>query len=142
MITDVIRIAGSGTGAADNDVASIDVPADGELMAVSGTLIAAGAAADDAATAELSFLSTSQIDVNDARGSILQVRKATGAVTTSGQTGNSQQISISFPGGGIPVAAGERIHMHTAATGGVTPTGIFDMYFSLKGGGRPAMRRR
>ena len=138
-----IKIAGAGTvSVTSNSVVQIDIPEDGEILAISGFVDGSGMdALNDKAVAELSFLSTNQIEVNDARGSILET-----AVRVAGNTGGfakgSEHVTLSFtPGSGIPVSAGERIHMHTFGSTGVTPNGNFMLYLSA-GGAKRARRRR
>ncbi len=138
-----IKIAGDGTiSVTSNSVVTIDIPEDGEILAISGFVDGQGMdALDDKAVAELSFLSTNQIEVNDARGSILEVAIRQGFLTSGGGS-VSQGVTLSFgPGWGIPVQGGERIHMHTFGSTGVTPNGNFIIYFSA-GGTRRSTRRR
>ena len=138
-----IKIAGTGTvSVATNDVASIDIPSNGEIIAVMGYVTVSGFdALDDKGYAELSFLSTNQIAVNDARGSILEVTVRQSFLTSGGGNG-SQMVTMTFPSGyGIPVNGGERIHLHTQGSTGNTPTAAFMIYLS-EGGSRRAPRRR
>ena len=137
-----IKIFGVGTVSVfTNSVAAIDIPEDGEIVAIVGTVQGMGMGADDTATAELSFLSTNQIDTNDARGSILEVSTRTGAVSTNGQAKSSDNIALSIPDG-LPVNAGERVHLHTRGSAAVTPEGVFTLYLRTTGGGRRVGRRR
>ena len=73
--TAAIKIHGIGTiNSFTSGVASIDIPEDGEILSVMGHVSGLGMdALGDQAIAELSFLSTHQIEVNDARGSILDI---------------------------------------------------------------------
>jgi len=138
-----IKIFGLGTiNQFTNSVASIDVPADGEIIAITGHVSASGMdALDDKAYAELSFLSTHQIEINDARGSIIEVLIRQAFLTTGGGN-SSENISLTFPAGyGIPVNGGERIHLHTFGDSGVIPKGTFVIYLA-ESGGRRAKRRR
>ena len=137
-----IKIFGAGTiSVATNDVAAIDIPEDGEILAILGTLNASGMDDADRASCELSFLSTNQIQINDARGSILEV-SIRSVLSTNGGLIAAESVALSFsPGSGIPVNAGERIHLHTEGTTGVTPTGMFMIYLSA-GRAKRASRRR
>ena len=137
-----IKIFGTGTvSVVTNDVAAIDIPEDGEILAILGTLNATGMADADRASVELSFLSTNQIQVNDARGSILEVTIRS-VISTNGGLVTAESVALSFtPGSGIPVNAGERIHLHTEGTSGVTPVGMFMIYLSA-GRAKRASRRR
>lgn len=142
-IDSIVKIAGTGTaGATSNDVASIDIAEDGFIVGILGYIEALALSSGDAAIAELSFLSTQQQQANDARGSIMEIIIQAGAVVTSGNTKASENVFMSLPEG-IPVAAGERIHLHTFADSGVTPLGVFMLYLSFSPGtGRRAQRRR
>ena len=138
-----IKIFGTGTtNQFTSDVSSIDIPEDGEILGIMGHISANGMnLADDKVYAELSFLSTHQIESNDARGSILEVMVQFGMLS-SGAGPASQMITLSFiPGSGIPVNAGERIHLHTFASNGPVPKGTFMIYLS-SGGARRSSRRR
>ena len=138
-----IKIYGKGTiSAFTNSVAAIDIPEDGEILAVVGFITASGLdTIADQAIAELSFLSSNQIEINDARGSILEVAIRHGGDATGGGLA-SENVSVVFtPGSGIPVTAGERVHLHTFADTGVTPKGTFLMYLS-SGPARRSKRRR
>lgn len=142
-IDTIIKIAGTGTVAVTTDgVASIDVPEDGEIVAIAGVVYGTGMADDDRAMAEISFLSTSQFGVNDARGAIVGLVVQVGVVTTSGQAQAQDSGVIVFGGAGIPVNAGERIHLHTSATTGVIPSATFMLYMTTTGGGRRSRKTR
>lgn len=141
--TAAIKIHGIGTvNQFTSGVASIDIPEDGEILAVLGHVSGAGMdALNDQAIAELSFLSTHQIEVNDARGSILDVMVRQGFLTNGGGA-TSAIVSISFPSGdGIPVNGGERLFLHTFGDAGVIPKATFMIYLS-SGGARRRTRRR
>jgi len=142
-IDSVIKISGTGdVNATTNDVASIDIPEDSLIVGVYGLITGAGMATEDLAQAEISFLSTNQIGVNDARGSIMEVSVMTNTVTTSGQAQASSELFMSLPDG-IPAAAGERVHLHTFGSAGVTPSATFTLYLvTTPGTGRRATRRR
>jgi len=141
-IDSIIKVFGTGDiSTTTNDVAAIDIPEDGLILGVMGTV--SGAVGDEGELqAELSFLSTNQFQVNDARASIMEVNHMAGNLTTSGIPEGSTQIWMSIPDG-IPVSAGERIHMHTRASTGNTPTGSFQLYLTFTPGtGRRSQRRR
>ena len=138
-----IKIAGTGSAnATTNSVSNIDIPEDGELLALIGTLYGAEMVDDSRVTSELSFLSTNQIRVNDARGSIMEISHRMSNLTTSGQTVASTTVSLSLPEG-IPLQAGERIHLHTQSSqASVVPTAVYTMYIRLQGRGRRSNKRR
>ena len=129
----IIKIFGAGNvGATTNDINSVDIPEDGEIFAVHGHIFALAMNADDQARGELSFLSMNQIGSNDARGSIFEILTATSNLTTSGMGPGGAMAQLVLPsGGGIPVVAGERIHVHTLASAGVSPTVTFMMYLNF-----------
>lgn len=138
----IIKVSGAGSvSTTSNDVASIDMPQDGEIRGVLSHVRGSGIATGDRATAEISFLSTNQIGVNDARGSITEISQQTGDITTSGQADASNSFYQAFDPG-IPVQGGERLHMHTSASTGVTPTGTFMLYITVGGTRRRSTRRR
>lgn len=138
----IIKIVGTGTiSTTTSGVATIDVPEDGTIEAIHGMVFGAAMADNDNCSAELSFLSTNQFNLNDARGAIAEVTVKSSSVTTSGQGPASAMQYFNF-NPGIPINAGERLHLHTDASSGVTPTGQFTIYMRTSGGGRRARSRR
>ncbi len=138
-----IKIYGLASGSGFvSGVASIDIPEDGEILAVVGHVSASGMdALNDQAIAELSFLSTHQIEQNDSRGSILEVSVMQAFLTTGGGNASQTTLLTLNPGWGIRVNAGERIHLHTYGSTGVTPKATFMLYLSA-GAPRRSQRRR
>lgn len=128
------------TGSAD-DIASIDVPEDGFIVGLLMSIIDATLASGENVVSEVSFLSTSQNTSNDARGLIGMLSMGVGVVTTSGNGQAAQSLFLNF-GDGIPVNAGERIHLHTDITGAPSAGLRNALYFSTKGGGRRSAKRR
>lgn len=124
--------------AAGDSAASADIPQDADIVGVSGYVGATGADADgDFVRAELSFLSTNQLLTNDARASIFQVEVMITSATVASIAKASEQQTIAIPDG-IPVAAGERIHLHVTDAAGVSPVVVFMVYLKS----RTAPRRR
>lgn len=104
----IYQLYGTAAAAADG-VASVDIQFDGEIVAmilhIRGTFDATG----DACGMEVSFLSSSMMDKNDARG-VIGSLSAKAAVVTSGGLSASENLAIS--GLRIPVIAGERLYVH------------------------------
>lgn len=156
-IDTIIKVSGTiSASATSNDIASIDIPEDGNIVCVGGAIVGIYAPTIGAANtnqnlqlmAELSFLSTNQISTNDARGSIAGVAvSSAGYFAEAVETGGSgfklsEQDSICLEGG-IIVNAGERIHLHGySSTVGLTATATFLLYITTAGGGRRAIKRR
>ena len=139
MSETVIQMYGS-VSADTDDVSSIDVPEDGEIMGVMIDMKSPLAANADSMQAEVSFLSSSQFVTNDARGIISRCLLATGTLTTSGQA-NAQGYSNIIFHKGVSVNAGERIHLHFETDTNVA-CGIHALLiFKFKGGIRAARRR-
>lgn len=156
MIDTIIKISGTVlANATTNDIAAIDIPEDGEIMCIGALLIGIPARVGVASTnlsiriaAELSFLSTNQIGVNDARGTIAGIgaswAHSFAEATETGGSGAkcSEMADICLPEG-ITVNAGERIHLHGSSSEAlVTATATFLLYMKTKGGGRRDRHRR
>ena len=137
----VIRVFDTNNTSADS-VVSVDIPEDGDIVGVHGSLAASGMDADaDGAQVELSFLSTNQLSTNDARGSIMALDVRNTAATVAAITMDSLSTYI-WLADGIPVNAGERIHLHRIVSTGVTARARFDIYFRTKKVTRRTRRRR
>lgn len=111
--------------------ATIDVPADGEL--ISCMLGATGVLNADTEefAAELSFGSVSARTSNDARQVLAVIRQKMGMLTTG--AGNSSVMQLFTFGDGVQVFAGERLYLHTGATGGTLSTAWCMLILQLKG---------
>lgn len=102
--------------------AMIDVPKDGVIRTITlGIEISDTApATTDVGRAELSFLSSNQIGVNDARGSLCEVDhqfahvNLAATLATIAMSGTPFCILTPIA---VKVAAGERIYLHVTATG-------------------------
>jgi hypothetical protein len=143
-VDSIIRVFGQGTGGSTvNDVASIDIPFDGTIQAIHALMLNTNQGSNIKAQAELSFLSTNQLDTNDSRGTIAQIGNQTGAVSTSGASKGSESVFLDFSGGGgIPVNAGERLHLHIESGSSVTPNVTFIIYLRQGSTRRRSVRRR
>ena len=155
-IDTIIKVSGAITAnSTQNDIASIDIPEDGEILCVGGVILGIYSPSPSTfanfgpqLSAELSFLSTNQIGANDARGTIAGIA-VSGFILFSEttETGGggcklSEQASI-CPPEGITIQAGERIHLHGVSNAAnLTATATFLLYIKTRGGGRRAVKRR
>jgi len=120
--------------AVGDGVAALDIQFDGRITAIDWSMDADIDAADETTNAEVSFLSVNTIGSNDARGSISACKAAISLITSeSGLTSVNKTIS----GLSIPVAAGERIFLHT--TGSIV--GI-EVYLYVEDDSDTRLRRR
>ena len=133
----VIKIVATSAATGD-DIASIDIPEDGEIIAINGVLQSPDATLAEGVTVELSFLSVNQMTANDARGSIFNmVGRSQGGTGVIGYAVNS---NITLPKG-IPVVAGERIHLHNVMSAAHTAIIQIAIIILLQGGSRRTRRR-
>lgn len=139
MSESLIQMYATATSSQD-DMASIDVPEDGDLMGVVMSIRNPNMTAATHSTAELSFLSSSQFTTNDARGLIAGVTIALAALNTNGLSASSNTQEYIFHKG-LSVNAGERIHLHLLTTDTTAVVITAHMIFKFKGGVR-AIRRR
>lgn len=130
------------TNQVTNSAAAIDIPQDGTiesiLMWASPTSMDA---LNDVFRTELSFGGTNSFDLNDARISICELNLNQNFLTTGGGVG----IGSLFLGAlDIPVAGGERIHLHTSMSAGPLGSAGAYLYFDARGVGarRRTQRRR
>lgn len=139
----VYKIYGSAPGGANsNSVANIDIQLDGVIEAIAMDIAGIGMdALNDICSAEVSFLSLATFQANDSRGSLLLHSLVQNFLTSGGGVGSS---SLSVSGISEPVNAGERIHLHTRTSTGVTAD--VTAYLFVRDGvgekGRPSRRRR
>ena len=117
--------------------ATIDVPEGGLIKAVNWSVRLGGMdALGDYYLAHISFASTTQAGVNDARAVISFMAASQNFLTSGG--GVASDKFISFGTDGIAVAAGERIYLHAVGATGVTATDQeVTIYFAF---GRPPSR--
>jgi len=133
----VYKIASATTGGAEVALAQLDIQFDGEIIAVWGTLTADLDADQELIRAEVSFLASNTIGLNDARGSILEIGMQQGFTTSGSHVG---AVNAGLSGLMIPVMAGERVFLHAQATAGIA--GIATFYLYTRDTGRPRLRRR
>lgn len=127
--------------AAGASAASLDIQMDGEIKAMHMSIQPNTMdALDDGAESEVSFLSTASWSSNDTRGSLMIVQSKLGMLTTGG---GNVAINASLSSLSIPVAAGERVHLHVAVAGGTVscPSHAY-LYVEDKGLPRVPGRRR
>lgn len=134
----IYKLFGSTGG---DSIASLDIQMDGEIKSIHMTCRANGVnAADEGMVAEISFLSTNTFGANDARGSLMMIQTNVGLLT-SGMGPSAINASISSLE--IPVAAGERVHMHISDFGTLTGRDAHAyLYVQDKGIARIPGRRR
>jgi len=130
----VYKLFGSGTGGAENSIASLDIQFDGLIRAIHGALIADLDADGEYCWSEASFLSSNTVSVNDSRGSLIIL-----GVQTS-NTVNVISANSGIGGLAIAVSSGERVHLHANATAGVTSTA--QIYIYVEDGAAVNLRRR
>ena len=133
----VYKLFGAGTGGTQESVASLDVQFDGRITAIHGSANADMDADGESFQCEASFLSSTTIAVNDSRGSLF-IMQAQMSLTTSGVMNGSLNSGVS--GLNIPVAAGERIHLHLGGASGVTSS--TNIYLYVDDDAPAALRRR
>lgn len=129
------------SGTAGDSVASLDIQLDGEIESILMSCDASGVnLMDEGVQVEVSFLSTNTFAVNDSRGSLMIIQSRSGLLT-SGALNSAINMSVSALG--VPVAAGERIHLHILDIGTISGrTGMAYLYVRDKGVSRMAPRRR
>lgn len=101
-----------GSASADTEgLASCDVQFDGEIVAVHFAVAAQFNAHADQFAVEVSFISSTTLAKNDARGVIYGIRGKAGLLTSGGFVSH---INEGLSGLQIPVVAGERVYMHVS----------------------------
>ena len=124
----------------NNSIAQLDIVEDGKLEALAW----AGAPLDldtqnDEFRAEVSFASTNTLDSNDVRQAIHEIGCSNGILATSGTS--IININTSISGLNINVIAGERVHMHSFASVGVSGRLSCFLYIQDGSGGKTRSRR-
>ncbi len=127
---------------AGDSVATIDIQDDGFIEGIWFDMVGAGMdALSDTAVAEIGFGSTNTFSSNDVRSSIAMMRINQNFLTSGGGVGG--KIGTMNFLKGIPVSAGERVHLHTAVSSGVTiDVQIYLYVVTTRGVVRRATRRR
>lgn len=128
-------------GSSGDDAASLDIQIDGEIEAILMSADVAGAdALNDGVIAEVSFLSTNGFGSNDVRGSLMTVQCRQNFLTSGG---GNMATNMAVGGISIPVAAGERVHLHILDRGSPTSRSVHAyLYVRDKGTARVLTRRR
>jgi len=128
-------------GTSTDSAATIDIQDDGFIEGVLLGLNATGAdALNDGARVEVGFGSTNTYTTNDVRSSIAMLHHRQGFLTSGGGP-VGQAIYLAFQKG-IPVSAGERIHMHLESFGGTADAFCYLYVVTSRGVARRATRRR
>lgn len=130
----IYKLFGAGSGGTENSLASLDIQNEGVIVGIWGSLLGDLDADTETLSVEASFLSTNTIASNDARGSLFLLS----AQTAGAANFLSQNAGIS--GLAIPVAAGERVHLHVVASAGVTCSA--HIYLHVNDGASAELRRR
>ena len=134
----VYKLFGNMTGGAQNDISALDIQFSGVLYGVSFSGFARLDAGQEAFQAEVSFLSVSTLLANDARGSICATGQGELHLLTSGV--GIVNLNHSISGLEIEVSAGERVHLHTNGTAGVS--GSLQCYLYVRDRAMASLRRR
>ena len=115
----VYKLYGSApANAITNALASLDIRVDGTITAVYMNISPNGMdALNDAVNCECSFGSTNSFTTNDVLGSLMMLSIIQQFLTSGGGVSGSQ---ASMGNLNIPVFAGERVHVHTQTSSGVT----------------------
>ena len=121
-------VASSGTALTS---ASIDVPADGIITAITlGLQIEdASPVITEGSVAEVSFLSSQTFATNDARGSLCAVGRATAFADAARLVIEGSGFCVLTPIH-VPVNAGERIYLHIQSDGSVVATAVAYLFVS------------
>lgn len=146
MINTIIKVSGTIlAGAVTDDIAAIDIPDDGIIRAIGGALYgiyATPATGSIQILSEISFLSTNQFGANDSRGTLAGLVVAGTILSTEGGYNLSEFGNIVFPDG-IPINAGERIHLHgSSSAANLTAVASYLLYIQSKGAGSRTRFRR
>ena len=136
----VVSVLAAGVG--DSTVA-VDVPQDAVIENVFWNFHGSDMdALDDGYTVELSFASSNTLTNNDSRISIFEISESQQFLTSGG---GANGVWGFLPGLDIPVFGGERLHVHTAVSGGTSAiNGSLYLYYRTRGAPprRTARRRR
>ncbi len=137
----VYKIYGTSVSATvSNSLATLDIQVDGLIVALLTDINPNGMdALNDEVLMELSFLSSNTFTINDSRGSLIVASLGQNFLTSGGGVGGG---NASIGGLSIPVNAGERIHLHTSSSSGVTAGCTGYLYVNDGVDLKPARRRR
>jgi len=115
----VIQMSAAGTGGTESALVSIDIPQNGSILGVQWACSCLLNADAEVFEAQLSFGSANS-NTNDSRQVISSLRMTASLVTAAGAVPVFANYYCPLPD--LPVAAGERLFIHAAATAGVTST--------------------
>jgi len=112
--------------AATAAVASIDIPADGVIRAITMgvSIYDATPVTGEGASAQLSFLSSPQYAANDVRGTLCDVRNQPAHVAAAITLSNGGTPFCVMTPIAVHVAAGERVYLHCTPEGSVVATAV------------------
>lgn len=127
-----------GTGDGDGR-AVIDVRTDGTIVAVYADMVTPDASAAGVEQLELSFASSSNFNNNDATSIIASGMAVAPVIVDAVTNVESVHLNLDREGMAVPVAAGERLHLHINTTGAARC--VLNIVIDEKGGTR-AVRRR
>lgn len=139
MATSVISMRATGSGGTEDAAASIDIPFDGRISSVKWAAGAALDASGESVYFEVSFISTNQDAVNDARGIISQSRLLMGLLTSGG---GSSHDNTQHWFEDLRVSGGERIYLHINGNAGVVSNVNCLIHLESTTAPRRAQRRR
>ncbi len=125
--------------------AQIDIPEDALIVGVDWDMAASDLdSVADSALAQLSFLSTNQFSVNDARGVIssISIRANNTEGTATNPIVSSVQKFVNMENPGLSVAGGERLHLHLSLSTGVAVSVRCVVHLSVRGTAVRRSRRR
>lgn len=114
-----------------DSAATIDVPDDGFLVGIHAMLDGTLNAHAESCSMQLSFGSTSAFTTNDSRQVIYNLKSHMGLLS-SGAMNTAVNDSFMLPDPGIEVFGGERVHLHTEASGGAMFSASCILYFAFK----------
>ena len=141
MPLELISMRGTGAGGAENGVANVDVPEDGQIVGIQWAMNANLNAIGEFALVEISFIQTLQEATNDSRGIITIIRSELEVVTSGG--GNvAVNLFVPFGGGGLDVQGGERLFMNMSASAGVVTNANAVIHLNTRRGAPRRSRRR
>lgn len=135
----VYKLNADAAAGTTSSIATLDIVEDGKIKAIAwaGTALNMDALGDEY-RAEVSFSSSNTMDQNDVRQSISEVGCAQNFLTSGGGGGS---LNHSVTGLDLNVVAGERIHLHSKLSTGVSGRISCHIYVKDGSGGRTRNRR-
>lgn len=139
MATEIIGMFGSISGGTQDAIASIDIPQDGAVTGIDWAMNCDLDADGEEVQAEVSFIATNQISANDVRGRISSIATRAAFVTSGFAIGSVNKFVGPMD---LPVAGGERLHLHAVSTAGVTGTLHCNIHLDVSRSGTRRSARR